>query len=121
MEIVLKNVDEDFVFVAQGPQVEFDFEDSGQANVTMVLSLDDGTHFNYPTGEGKRIRRSTTLAPRFYLGALTIVAMGIGDFPKTFRSKVSIGGKTLATATGTIPADAKTDQHTAVFQLQVTP
>ncbi len=119
MEIKFGDVTKNRVLVTKGPQVDFEFEDKGQANVVMTLSLDDGTQFSYPTGGGKKAVQSTTLAPRVYLGALTIVAMELKTFGKTFKSQVKIGGKVLATASGSVPAGADTDQSTEVFQLRV--
>ena len=119
MEIKFVDVNKNRVLVTKGPQVDFEFEDKGQANVVMILSLDDGTQFSYPSGGGKKSVQSTTLAPRVYLGALTIVAMELKAFGKTFKSQVKIGGKVLATATGSVPATADTDQSTEVFQLRV--
>lgn len=119
MDIKFEDVNQNRTLETKGPQVEFLLEDKGQANVAMMLSLDDGTHFQYPTGSGKSAAQSTTLAPRVYLGALTIVAMQLDTFGRSFRSKVSIGGKVLATASGEVPAGAKTDQTTQIFQLRV--
>jgi hypothetical protein len=119
MKIEFPSVDADRVLDAKGPQVDFAFEDQGTANVVMLLSLDDGTQLSYPTGGGKSDVQSTTLAPRVYLGALTIVAMELKTFGRRYKSKVTVGGKILATAVGQVPEGEPTDQRTEVFQLRV--
>jgi hypothetical protein len=119
MQIKLDNVNTNQTFETKGPLVEFVLEDSGQANVAMMLSLDDGTHIQYPTGGGKGAPQTTALAPRVYLGALTIIAMELKTFGRSYRSKVTVGGKVLATAAGAVPDNADTDQMTQVFQLRV--
>ncbi|GAB4114135.1 MAG: hypothetical protein Fur0014_16820 [Rubrivivax sp.] len=119
MQIKLVDVNKNLALETKGPQVEFVLEDQGQALVTMMLSLDDGTVITYPGGGGKSAPQSTPLAPRVYLGVLTVTAASLETFGRSYRSKVRVGGKVLAEASGTIPADQPSDQATVVFQLRV--
>ena len=63
MEIKLQNLDDDRVLQVGGPRVEVVLDDAGQANVTITLSIDDGTHFHFP---GDPWPQSTLLPPGDY-------------------------------------------------------
>lgn len=119
MDIQLIDVSASMTLSTTGPLVEFTLTDDGQANVVMMLSLDDGTLLHYPHGGAKGAPQSVTLAPRVYLGVLTIVAMELKHFGRSYDSRVRVGDKTLAVAQGDIPDAEQTDQHTQVFQLRV--
>jgi hypothetical protein len=118
MEIKLQNVDADRVLQVKGPRVEVVLEDAGQANVTMMLSVQDGTHFHYPLSGTPDAPQSTLLPPGSYTCVLQITAIDL-NFGRSFKSKVTVGGKVVATAKGTIPAGEDVDQAFKLFALKV--
>lgn len=120
MEIKLKNLDPvKGTLSVKGPQVEFGLSDAGTANVTISLSLSDGTHFFYPDGSGKAILKSTTLPPGHYECVLVINAFDLDVFGRSYRSKVTVDGTTVATTHGTIAAGQKREDDFQFFGLEV--
>lgn len=120
MEIKLKNLDPvKATLSVKGPQVEFLISDAGSANVTISLSLSDGTHFFYPDGTGKALAASTTLPPGRYDCVLVINAFDLDVFGRSYRSKVAINGTTVASTNGSIPDGEKRDGDFQFFALLV--
>jgi len=120
MQIELKNLDTvEGALTVKGPQVEVTLGDAGQANVTIALSLSDGTHFFYPDGSGKVLNATTTLPPGDYDCVVVVNAMHLDVFGTTYRSKVTIGGITVATAQGSVAAGQKSEQDFQIFRLIV--
>lgn len=120
MDIELKNLDPvKGTITVKGPQVDFALTDGGTANVTISLHLSDGTHFFYPDGSGKKLLASTTLPPGRYECALVINAFDLGVFGRTFKSKVSVDGTLVASATGSIPDGKSRDGDFQLFGIDV--
>ncbi len=118
MEIKLQNVDDNSVLRVKGPRVEVVLEDAGQANVTMVLSLEDGTHFHYPLPGTPKATQSTLLPPGSYTCVLQITAIDL-NFGRSYKSKVSVAGTVVALSKGVIPAGENVDQDFKLFVLEV--
>lgn len=120
MEIKLKNLDPvKGTISVKGPQVGFGLSDAGSANVTISLSLSDGTHFFYPDGTGKALAASTTLPPGTYECVLVINAFDLEVFGRTYRSKVTVNGTTVASTNGSIPDGENRDGDFQFFGLVV--
>lgn len=121
MQITLKNLHPATGTVTvKGPQVDFGFSDAGSANVTISLSLSDGTHFFYPDGSGKAMTKSTTLPPGHYECVLIVNSFDLSVFGRTYNSKLSIDGTVVAATRGTIPAGQQRDEDFQLFGLVVT-
>ena len=120
MDIKLKNLDPvKGSLSVKGPQVAFTLSDVGTANVTISLSLSDGTHFFYPDGSGKALSASTTLPPGHYECVLIVNAFDLGVFGRSYRSKATIAGTTVATTNGSLPDGEGRDGDFQFFGLDV--
>ena len=117
MQIVLHNVDANGVVSVDGPDVAFVLQDDGQANVRMLLTLDGKTHLHFPKSGSKP--QVKTLKAGNHECVLTIIAIDTGTLGRTFDSKVTIGGKLVATAKGSIAAAQPVDSGTRIFALDV--
>ena len=118
MNIKLQNVDDNRVLRVKGPRVEVVLEDAGQANVTMALSVEDGTHFHYPLPGTPDAPQSTLLRPGTYTCVLQVTAIDL-NFGRSYKSKVKVAGTVVAGAKGTIPAGQDVDQDFTLFVLEV--
>ena len=120
MQIKLENLDPvQGSLTVKGPQVEFALTDAGSANVTISLSLSDGTHFFYPDGSGKTLSKATTLPPGRYDCGLVINAFDLGVFGRSYHSTITIGGTTLATTQGSLADGSSHDSDFQLFALVV--
>lgn len=102
-----------------GPQVLFVLGDAGQANVGVHVTLSDGTHIDFPDGSGVQTQRTTVLPSGDYSCAVSVTAFNHGAFGDTYDASVSIGGKKVATATGTLPTDSDGETAIRAFTLRV--
>ncbi len=107
------------VCTVSGPQVAVVLSDTGQANVMINLALSDGTHFHFPDGSGTQASQSTVLPPGDYDCAIMVAAFGHGAFGSTFNAQVSIGGKKVASAVGSLPAGVDSEDDIQSFLLRV--
>lgn len=119
MELKLtKNVVND-VCTVSGPQVLFVLSDAGQANVGIHVTLSDGTHIDYPDGSGVKTERTSVLPKGDYFCAVSVTAFNHGAFGNSYDSTVSIGGKKVATAKGSLPAASNGETALRGFVLKV--
>lgn len=107
------------VHTVTGPQVLFVLGDAGQANVSVHVTLSDGTHIDFPDGTGVQTQRTTVLPSGDYSCAVSVTAFNHGAFGDTYDASVSVGGKKIATATGTLPANSDGDTEIRGFTLRV--
>lgn len=120
MEIKLKNLHPvKGTISVKGPQVDFGLSDAGSANVTISLSLSDGTHFFYPDGSGKAMEKSTSLPPGHYECVLVVNAFDLQVFGRSYRSKITVGGTTVASTNGSIPEGESRDGDFQFFGIDV--
>lgn len=103
----------------KGPQVPFLLTDTGQANVMVHVAISDGTHMNFPSGGGGQGSGSTVLPPGKYLVTVMVVAFCDAAFGRSYDSSVSLGGKQVVTASGSVPADFTREDGSFVFKLTV--
>jgi hypothetical protein len=107
------------VLKVSGPQVLFALGDAGQANVMINVALSDGTHISFPDGSGAQTVRSTVLPPGDYDCAIVVAAFSHGAFGPTYDSSVSIGGKKVATAQGSVATGQDEEDDIQSFTLRV--
>lgn len=119
MKIKLHNMDANRVFKTVGPNVEFQFSDAGQSNVSISLRLSDGTTFHYPKGLGSTQLESTMLPAGDYRCVILISAADLGTFGASYDSKLLIGGKKAASAAGSVPTGTDVEQEFELFVLRV--
>jgi hypothetical protein len=102
-----------------GPQVLFVLADAGRANVGVHVTLSDGTHIDFPDGRGLQTQRTTVLPAGDYFCAISVSAFAHGAFGDTYDSSVSIAGKKVATAQGTVPTGPDGESAIRGFVLRV--
>ncbi len=107
------------VYSTQGPQVTFTLADDGQANVAIHVALSDGTHFAFPDGNGSQMEASTRLPPGDYTVAVLIAAFTHGAFGSSYASSVSIGGKKVVSAKGSVATGSNEEDDSNSFTLRV--
>jgi len=119
MEIKLKNLDGDGVLVVKGPQVPVILNDAGGANVTVNFSISDGTHFHFPDGGPLKTEKTTVLPKGDFNCVVLVAAFNHGTFGSTYDSSVTIAGKVVATAKGTVSKADEFDSDIQAFVLKV--
>jgi hypothetical protein len=107
------------VYTVTGPQVPFVLADDGQANVMINVALSDGTHFHFPDGLAIKATGSTVLPPGSYDCSIMVAAFGHGAFGRTFDSSITIAGKKVASASGTLPPGVDAEDDIQSFTLKV--
>ena len=107
------------VCIVAGPQVPFVLGDTGQANVMINVALSDGTHFHFPDGSGTQTSGATVLPPGDYDCAVMVAAFSHGAFGSSYNSSLTVGGKKVATAAGTLPAGVDSEDDIQSFVLRV--
>lgn len=107
------------VCTVKGPQVPFVLADDGQANVLINVALSDGTHFHFPDGLAIKAEGSTVLPPGSYDCSIMVAAFGHGAFGRTFGSSITIAGKKVAEAVGTLAQGVDAEDDIQSFTLKV--
>jgi hypothetical protein len=107
------------VYPVAGPQVLFVLGDAGQANVLVNVAVSDGTHIHFPDGSGTQTSRATVLPPGDYDCAIMVAAFSHGAFGSSYDTSVSIGGKKVAAAAGSVADGVDEEDDIQSFVLRV--
>jgi hypothetical protein len=118
MQIKRHNMSGSRVFATDGPNVEFEISDSGQANVAITLRLSDGTLIHYPTGLGQTELSSSLIAPGEYGAVVTVSAVAF-EFGRMYDARILIGGKKAISAKGSIPDGQPAEMELDLFVVRV--
>jgi hypothetical protein len=102
----------------QAGKVKFELEDTGDANVTLIVTIEDvKTIHHVEPDEGSRTHWVELPAKRRYDCYVTIIAYKYGAQGPHYDSAVRVNGATMASTSGTVPQAEPSDDADASFAL----